>query len=174
MKNRISKKASEAVTSIAESKGFVTAEMVVDAARDERSPLHGLFVWDDTEAARLYRLGRARWVIQNVTVTIESRGKMIETRSLVSLSTDRCAGGGVFRPTVVVMRKEDTRRLMLEDARSEMQAFIDKYSRLRELARVVSAMRVSLKMLRRPSRERKTSVAATTSAATAAQRRGNA
>ena len=37
----------------------VTPSMVLEAARAKDSPLHGLFVWDDTEAAEKYRLIQA-------------------------------------------------------------------------------------------------------------------
>ena len=36
--------------------GVFGAEAVVEAARPEDAPLHSYFEWDDTEAARRYRL----------------------------------------------------------------------------------------------------------------------
>ena len=40
--------------------GKLTAQAVVDAAREEGSPLHGFFEWDDNKAANEYRLLQAR------------------------------------------------------------------------------------------------------------------
>ena len=50
----------------------VTAAMVLDAARAEDSPLHGLFVWDDTEAAEKYRIIQARGFLRAVVRIIPS------------------------------------------------------------------------------------------------------
>jgi hypothetical protein len=40
-----------------------TLGYLVGMAKDETHPLHGAFVWDDAEAARLYRLDQARRLI---------------------------------------------------------------------------------------------------------------
>ena len=44
----------------------VTPVMVLDAARPPDSPLHGLFVWDDNEAAERYRIIQARGFLRAV------------------------------------------------------------------------------------------------------------
>lgn len=48
--------------------GLVRPEAVVEAARDESSPLHKHFEWDDGEAAERYRLYQARRLIVKVTI----------------------------------------------------------------------------------------------------------
>lgn len=50
----------------------VTPVMVLDAARREDSPLHGLFVWDDTEAAEKYRLIQAKGFLRAVVRVLPS------------------------------------------------------------------------------------------------------
>lgn len=47
----------------------VEAQDVLDAARPEKSPLHGLFTWDDSKAAEQFRLSQARCVIRCLRVT---------------------------------------------------------------------------------------------------------
>ena len=44
--------------------GRLTAEGVLDAARDEAHPLHGEFEWDDSVAAEQHRLSQARKLLQ--------------------------------------------------------------------------------------------------------------
>lgn len=48
--------------------GDLTPEAVVAAASHPSSPLHAGFVWDDTEAARLYRLNEARRMLRAIEV----------------------------------------------------------------------------------------------------------
>jgi len=45
--------------------GILRAEDVVEAARPDDSPLHECFMWDDHEAAKLYRLWQSRLLIIN-------------------------------------------------------------------------------------------------------------
>lgn len=59
--------------------GKVTPEAVVERAANERSALHGWFVWDDTEAASLYRLQQARTLLKAVHIVVEKD----ETRPIV-------------------------------------------------------------------------------------------
>lgn len=55
---------------IEERDGVATAGAVVDAARPTDSPIHALFNWDDTEAARLYREEQARGAIRSLRVVV--------------------------------------------------------------------------------------------------------
>ena len=50
--------------------GVATAGAVVEAARPTDSPIHSLFNWDDTEAARLYREEQARGAIRSLRVVV--------------------------------------------------------------------------------------------------------
>jgi hypothetical protein len=49
---------------------LLTPAEVVDAARDPRSALHGQFVWDDSDAAEMFRLQQARALIKRVRVEV--------------------------------------------------------------------------------------------------------
>lgn len=46
----------------------LTPHLVVDAASDPKSPLHGCFVWDDERAAHGYRLDQARALLRDVQI----------------------------------------------------------------------------------------------------------
>ncbi len=46
--------------------GDLTAERVVEDARDPSSPTHPYFEWDDAKAAHQYRLGQARTYIASI------------------------------------------------------------------------------------------------------------
>lgn len=50
--------------------GRLTPSIVIEAAKDEQSPLHGYFEWDDSIAAENYRLEQARTLIRSVVLHI--------------------------------------------------------------------------------------------------------
>lgn len=57
--------------------GSLTAENILEAAKPEDSLFHKLFTWDDTIAARNYRLSEARRIINNIQVTTIYHGRPI-------------------------------------------------------------------------------------------------
>jgi hypothetical protein len=60
----------EALATLAESDFGLTAEAVVQAARDPKSPLHALFDWDTKRAAERYWLIEARAIIVSFKYTM--------------------------------------------------------------------------------------------------------
>jgi hypothetical protein len=61
----------DVLTDIYTQHGALTPELVVDAASAPTHPLHPRFEWDDTEAARQYRLVQAGRIIRSVRVEVE-------------------------------------------------------------------------------------------------------
>lgn len=57
--------------------GRLTAKAVVEDARNEDSPLHAEFEWNDAKAAEKFRLEQARTLIQSFKVYIELRDVVI-------------------------------------------------------------------------------------------------
>jgi len=55
--------------------GSITPEVLVDEAKNEDSPLHPMFEWDDSRAAENYRLQQARTLLNNIRVTIITDGE---------------------------------------------------------------------------------------------------
>lgn len=126
--NRIAKK----------SKGLLIPEKVVEEAKPEDSPLHSQFNWDDTEAARQYRIYQAKNLIRTVVRYAEINGDKRAVRVFVSLTPDREEEGG-YRDVVAVLSDKSMRRQMLEDAMKELAAFEKKYANLKELTEVFVA-----------------------------------
>ncbi len=120
--------------------GLLMPEDVVEAARNEDSPLHNRFEWDDGEAAERYRLWQARLLI-NVSVQYVDNGKhrQIPTKVFVHLSTDQKSGG--YRQFVDVMASPVQREQLLMDSLAIMRSFQEKYKRLSELKPVIRVMR---------------------------------
>jgi len=120
--------------------GLLKPQAVVDAAEPEDSPIHGWFTWDDSEAARAWRVEQARQLIQ-VTVTILDRpkGEPVTVRALVSLPSDRKDEGG-YRLTAAVVSDADMRAEMLTDALGELERIKHKYATLKELVPIFEAL----------------------------------
>lgn len=138
------KKAIEAVRA-ADPEGLLRPEAVVEAARDDSSPLHSYFTWDDTEAARRQRLHEARHLIRVAVTVLPNSTEPV--RAFVSLSTERgkaqpgrVTGGSGYRLITKVLTDEQAREQLLADALRELEAFRRKYARLAELAPVFKAM----------------------------------
>jgi hypothetical protein len=61
----------QAIISLESKQGKLTPQQVLEAARDEESPLHRFFEWDDSTAAEAYRVEQARDLIKKVKVIIQ-------------------------------------------------------------------------------------------------------
>lgn len=120
--------------------GLVTPEAVLRKAKSSANPLHKHFNWDDTEAARLYRLEQARGLIVRYYVKLKpANGETITVRGLVSLGTDRINGGG-YRPIGQVLSDKEMRRELIKTALAELIALQKRYDHLKELAAVWEAI----------------------------------
>lgn len=93
--------------------GVLKVEDVLTEARDEGSPLHKHFEWDDSEAAEQYRRQQARALIQKCKITLID-SQPIEIRAFVSLPADRENGGG-YRLTSEVMSDERMKAELVRD-----------------------------------------------------------
>lgn len=118
--------------------GVIRPADVVDAARDEKSPLHSLFNWDDSEAAHQYRLLQARNVLRVYVVVEEASGSNV--RAFVSLTSDRNKEGGGYRALADVLTDDALRDQMLRDALTQLQNMRKKYSQIQQLSKVWSAV----------------------------------
>jgi len=123
-----------------ENGGLLRAEDVVEFAKNPKTTLHNAFEWDDKKASYKWRLFQANQLIR-VAVTILPRENQepIMVRPFVSLKEDRYNGGG-YRSTLEVMESPILRKTLLDEAKEDMQTFMDKYKSLEELAEVFVAM----------------------------------
>ena len=54
---------------------FFKFENALEKAKDEKSPLHDYFMWDDVEAAKLWRLAQARCLFNSIEEGTEDEEK---------------------------------------------------------------------------------------------------
>jgi uncharacterized protein YpbB len=117
--------------------GLLSPEAIVEAARPVSSPLHSRFEWDNSAAARKYRIWQARQLLK-VCVEVVPNTKH-STNVFVSLTSDRKDGG--YRMVTEVLTDAQMRRQMLSDALAELELFRNKYRELKELVVVFAAIR---------------------------------
>lgn len=115
--------------------GLLRPQAVVDAARPEDSPLHGAFCWDDTEAARLYRLDQAQRLIRSFKIEIESDGESIDVPAFINVSIDRTGGkdDNPYRLTADVVKSEDLLAVAEKDALEQLRGIRNRYQHIKRL-----------------------------------------
>ena len=145
----------ERLESIRTKRNALTPDIVLQDARNIRSPLHEFFEWDESEAARKYRLDQAGHLIRAVQVTYEDvpavTPRQIELTALPALTTpvrpvraflvirgdDGVLG---YVETQAAMSDPDMRKQVLQRAHSELDAVARKWREVSELAEVFKAL----------------------------------
>lgn len=113
--------------------GAVTANLLLDRARSQKSKLHSLFEWDDTVAAEQYRLHQARQIITAVAIVTEETKEPLTIRAFSNVGEKN---KGSFITTAKALNDEETRSIVLKHALDELVAFKSKYAGLTELAEI--------------------------------------
>ena len=119
-------------------KGDLTAEAVVDAARDESSPMHDDFEWDDSKAAHEYRLVTARTLIRSIEVIIENGGQSKQQYVHVQIdqptSEEKRSRVGKYETMAVVVSRVDYYQQALEELEGKLSAAARAVRDLKEAA----------------------------------------
>lgn len=119
--------------------GCITPKIVLDSARSETSAIHGCFEWDNDIAAEKYRETQAGALIRNLTVKMvkEDNTCTEPVRAFVNVQSSE---GSQYISLPNVLKDSELTRRMLEQAKSELDAFTKKYSSLKELSGVFNAI----------------------------------
>ena len=122
--------------------GLLRPAAVVDAARDESSPLHSAFTWDDTEAARLFRLDQAQRLIRSFKIKVEDNGKVFEAPVFVNISSDRTGGkdSNPYRLAEDVAKCPDLLAIAESDALDQLKGLRERYGHIKKLGAVWAAI----------------------------------
>ncbi len=108
--------------------GLLQPASIVEAAKSQDSPLHSYFQWDDTEAAKLWRLQQARQLIRSMTIQL-IHAPAINVRAFVSLPTDRDAGSG-YRHISEVMSNDFMRKQLCAEIENQIKNWCKRASAL--------------------------------------------
>lgn len=88
---------------------------VVERARDEDSPLHSHFEWDNNEAADKYRLHQARALIRTVKLMVTVHDVPVSVSYYVR-DPEADAKQAGYRSVISLRSEEDTARAAIIDA----------------------------------------------------------
>lgn len=155
----------EVLEEIVNSGEAVSSQSFLDASRDEDSPTHGMFEWDDSVAAEKFRLTQASNIICHLECTeevyesepteVELEEKTVEPTestyfksAYVNVAKRSCTfQKAEYVPVAVAMSNEDTRRQVLENALVSLKAFERSYSYLNEMSLVIDAIHKTEEMI---------------------------
>lgn len=107
----------------------VTAEEVVNAARDESSELHKCFEWDNSVAAEKWRAQQARVLFSHLVIHKETE----ETKEATPIHLMYNNGGSTYKSAPLIFSKPDEYQKLLKKAYAELHNFKMKYAMLKEL-----------------------------------------
>ena len=121
--------AGEALEAIYSKYGAITPENVLNDSREEGTPLHKCFEWDDKIASEKYRLSQAGKIIRAVVIVHKTPH---EDREPVRYYV-HCRAAHEYHPMNIVLENKDMRAEMLENAKRDFENFRRKYSVLTSL-----------------------------------------
>jgi hypothetical protein len=96
-----------------ENVGRLSAEAVVEDARNPTSPLHELINWDDEVAAHEHRLGQARRIIREVLVAITTTTTVV---SVARYIPDPGRGATVYLNIEKITDDQTQRQVVIAEA----------------------------------------------------------
>lgn len=119
-------------------KGEITPEDVIADARNPNSPLHSFFEWDDTAAAEQHRLQQARGLIRSVIAVYVSEDRpAVRAKAYVHIPDP---GAQHYREACHAMSQARTRKMVLQRAWRELQAWRDRYKDLKEFSDLIAVI----------------------------------
>jgi hypothetical protein len=117
--------------------GSLTPGLVVDAARDEGSPLHARFEWDDSVAGEAWRRQQAHELIRSVRVVHSRPDKPdLSVRAFHAVRSD---DGFAYCPTDVVLADPVLTQVVLADMAREWKQLRERYDQFTEFRALVIA-----------------------------------
>lgn len=126
----------EELLAIRQQYGALTPANVVEAASAEEHPLHDRFEWDDSAAARKYRLSQARQIIRVVRETYtDQRGNPADLRAFHAIP--RADGGMVYEPLDEIVHDDLAAQILLKSMEREWRQLKARYERFGEFRELI-------------------------------------
>lgn len=116
--------------------GLLSAQDVLNHARDESNPLHRFFDWDDSTAAEKHRLGQARSLIQSYEIEFIGADQIAKVvRGYVSVQVPQV--GRTYARVEAVLSDAVLREQVLDALRGELSALRRRYGHLQEYSNLL-------------------------------------
>lgn len=111
--------------------GRLTAETVVEVARDPGHPLHDRFEWDDAIAGEAFRREQARLLIRSVRIPLKnSNHGSTSVRAFYAMPSTEPTK--VYDPTEEIMADPMSRKILLNDMKRRIAELETTYGHLNE------------------------------------------
>lgn len=115
-------------------KGQLTADLLLEKARDGSNVLHSAFEWRDGIAAEKYRLGQARQMIKSIEIVYEDLPVEETTVKYWHIVKEEEEPTKSYVPKDQALADPEMRAKMVLGAYKELRNFRKKYKELDELA----------------------------------------
>lgn len=127
-----------------EKNGNVTNNAFLDYSRPKTSSTHCLFEWDDAKAGELYRLSVATRIINQLQIVyIEPKAQEPKHyMAYVNVDSERDAK---YVNIVEAMQKEESRELVIERIKRDLEGIKQKYEQFCEFADIVQEFAESIR-----------------------------
>lgn len=114
-------------------RGSLTPEIVVEEARDPAHPLHHRFTWDDTEAARKYRLHEAGQLLRVTYRQPLGGGRTADLRAFWVVHEPRTGTPtNEYKPLEEVVDDPIQKELMLRQMERDWERFKQRWQHMKE------------------------------------------
>ena len=132
--------AGEHIEALSERDGEVTPKSLLEDSRPADAVLHPLYEWDDGKAAEKYRLHQSKLIIGNLEIISVQHEELsippTPIRAFVSVNERNEKAS--YRPTLIALSEEETRKKVIENAKRELASFDAKYKGLIDTVAVIS------------------------------------
>ena len=122
--------AAEEITRIIAVHGHATPQIIVQEAEHEESPLHRCFEWDDSVAAKMYRVEQAKYILRAIVVTVEKEDRPpVRIRAFHNVVEDdvRC-----YTTVKHARQTPELWRQVVEKAKAELKSWRQTYQHIKE------------------------------------------
>ena len=124
--------------------GHVTREAFLEKSRPKKSPTHCMFEWDDKKAAEKYRLNTATKIINSLRITYLDNDN--EPQPVTAfIRTTALREKPKYVNIVEALKSEESRDIILERLRRELEGFIERNKHIEELADILIKAGADLK-----------------------------
>lgn len=119
-----------------EEHGFLTPQVLLDAARPPKHPLHSQFEWDNKKAGDMYRLEQARELIRSVKVRYR-KPNTLEEEQVRFYHSVRAEKGNVYHTVDDIKANPFLSKVLLAEAERAWRDLYGRYSHLAEFLELV-------------------------------------
>ncbi len=131
----------------------LTAENLLERARDKSNPLHDFFEWNNSKAGEKWRLQQARFIINEVKIYVEDK-EMFGFEN-VSVKTEDGTTKRVYKPMVEIISNESYRKQIIMRALQQQKYWAEQNKMYSEFKPIVSAIKKTEKNLKKKWQKKK-------------------